>query len=101
VGKETRSLDDIFMFREFEKRLKKTPGGYFFVYPYRSEKEIKGSPVTFSYCRARERTKTMPISATRWIIHQDCQETCDARNYRPGFSEAITSLEKPKNDHTL
>jgi hypothetical protein len=29
------------MFREFEKSLKETPGGSFFVYPYRSEKEIK------------------------------------------------------------
>jgi hypothetical protein len=29
------------MFRESEKSLKTTPGGSFFVYPYRSEKEIK------------------------------------------------------------
>jgi ATP-dependent helicase/DNAse subunit B len=41
VGKEERSLDDLFMFREFEKSLKETPGGSFFVYPYRSKKEIK------------------------------------------------------------
>jgi hypothetical protein len=41
VGKEARSLDNIFMFRESEKRLKETLGGSFFVYPYRSEKEIK------------------------------------------------------------
>jgi hypothetical protein len=41
VGKKARSLDNIFMFRESEKRLKETPGGSFFMYPYRSEKEIK------------------------------------------------------------
>ena len=48
MGKEARSLDDIFMFRESEKSLKKTPGGSFFVYPYKSEKEIKVYPDTFS-----------------------------------------------------
>jgi hypothetical protein len=41
VGKEARSLENLFMFRESEKSLKKTPGGSLFVYPYRSEKEIK------------------------------------------------------------
>jgi hypothetical protein len=41
VGKEARSLDNIFMFRESEKRSKMTPGGSFFVYPCRSRKEIK------------------------------------------------------------
>jgi hypothetical protein len=41
VGKEARSLDNLFMFRESEKSLKTTLGGSFFVYPYRSEKEIK------------------------------------------------------------
>jgi hypothetical protein len=40
-GKEARSLDNLFMFRESEKSLKTTPGGSFFVYPYRSKKEIK------------------------------------------------------------
>jgi hypothetical protein len=29
------------MFRESEKSLKETPRGSFFVYPYRSKKEIK------------------------------------------------------------
>jgi hypothetical protein len=48
VGKEARSLDNLFMFRESEKRLKETPGGSFFVYPYRSEKEIKVYPDAFS-----------------------------------------------------
>jgi hypothetical protein len=41
VGKEARSLGDLFMFRESEKSLKETPGGSFFMYPYRSEKEIQ------------------------------------------------------------
>jgi hypothetical protein len=48
VGKEARSLDNLFMFRESEKSLKKTPGGSFFVYPCEPEKEIKGCSVTFS-----------------------------------------------------
>jgi hypothetical protein len=48
VGKEGRSLDNLFMFRESEKSLKMTPGGSFFVYPYRSEKEIKVYPYAFS-----------------------------------------------------
>ena len=46
--KRTRLLDNIFMFRESEKTLKETPGGSFFVYPYRSEKEIKVYPDAFS-----------------------------------------------------
>jgi hypothetical protein len=36
------------MFRESEKSLKETPGGSFFVCPYRSEKEIKVYPDAFS-----------------------------------------------------
>jgi hypothetical protein len=48
VGKEARSLGNLFMFREFEKRLKETPRGSFFVYPYRSEKEINVYPNAFS-----------------------------------------------------
>jgi hypothetical protein len=41
VGKEAISLSNISMFRESEKNLKMTPGGSFFMYPYRFEKEIK------------------------------------------------------------
>ena len=41
MGKEARSLGNIFIFIESEKSLKETPGGSFFVYPYRSKKEIK------------------------------------------------------------
>jgi hypothetical protein len=41
VGKEARSLDNCFMFRESEKSLKMTRGGSFFMYPCDSEKEIK------------------------------------------------------------
>jgi hypothetical protein len=48
VGKEARSLDNIFMFRESEKSLKKIPGGSFFVYPCESEKDIKVYPTAFS-----------------------------------------------------
>ena len=67
MGKEARSFGNLFMFRESEKSLKETPGGSFFMclYPYGSEKEIKVYLVTFSYYRARERTKTVLISATR------------------------------------
>jgi hypothetical protein len=48
VGKEARSLDNLFIFRESEKSSKETPGVSFFVYPYRSEKEIKVYPYAFS-----------------------------------------------------
>jgi hypothetical protein len=48
VGKEARSLDNLSMFRESEKSLKETPGCSFFMYPYRSEKEIKVYPDAFS-----------------------------------------------------
>jgi hypothetical protein len=48
VGKEARSLNNLFLFRESEKRLKETLGGSFFVYPYRSKKEIKVYPNAFS-----------------------------------------------------
>jgi hypothetical protein len=48
VGNEARSLDNLFMFRESEKSLKETPRGSFFVYPYRSEKEIKVYSYAFS-----------------------------------------------------
>ena len=41
MGKEARSLGNLFMFRESGKSLKETPGGSFFMYPYRSKKEIK------------------------------------------------------------
>jgi hypothetical protein len=41
VGKEEISLGNLFMFREFGKRLKETPRGSFFVYPCESEKVIK------------------------------------------------------------
>jgi hypothetical protein len=36
------------MFREYEKSLKETPRGSFFVYSCDPEKEIKGYSVTFS-----------------------------------------------------
>jgi hypothetical protein len=36
------------MFRESKKRLKEISGGSFFMYPYRSEKEIKFYPNAFS-----------------------------------------------------
>jgi hypothetical protein len=57
VGKEARSLGNIFMFRESEKSLKMTPGGSFFMYPYRSEKEIKFYPDAFSCIYEHEKEK--------------------------------------------
>jgi hypothetical protein len=59
VGKEARSLDNIFMFRESEKSLKMTPRGSFFVYPCEPEKEIKGLPVAFSCIYEHEKEKRL------------------------------------------
>ena len=54
-GKEARSLSNIFTFRESEKRLKKTPWGSSFVYPYESKKVIKVYSVTFSLIYEHEK----------------------------------------------
>jgi hypothetical protein len=59
VGKEARSLDKIFMFRESEKILKETPGGSFFIYPCEPKKEIKGYLVTFSCFFEREKEQKL------------------------------------------
>jgi hypothetical protein len=59
VGKEARSLDNLFMFRESEKSSKKTPRGSFFVYPCRSEKEIKVYPVAFSCIYEHEKEQRL------------------------------------------
>ena len=59
MGKKARSLDNLFMFRESEKSLKETPGGSFFVYPYRSEKEIKVYPDALSCIFEREKEKRL------------------------------------------
>ena len=47
------------MFRESEKNLKTTPGGSFFVYPYRSEKEIKVYSVTLSCIYERDKEQIL------------------------------------------
>jgi hypothetical protein len=59
VGKEARSLGDLFMFRESEKSLKETQGGSFFVYPYRSEKDIKFYPNAFSCIYEHEKEQRL------------------------------------------
>jgi hypothetical protein len=59
VEKEAISLDNLFMFREFEKSLKETPRGSFFVYPYRSEKEIKVYPDAFSCIYEHEKEQRL------------------------------------------
>jgi hypothetical protein len=59
VGKKAISLSNIFMFREYEKRLKKTLGGSFFVYPCDPEKEIKYFSVTFSCFYEREKEQRL------------------------------------------
>jgi hypothetical protein len=59
VGKEARSLDNLFMFRESEKSSKMTPRGSFFVYPCRSEKEIKVYPVAFSCIYEHEKEQRL------------------------------------------
>jgi hypothetical protein len=47
------------MFRESEKSSKMTPGGSFFVYPCRSEKEIKVYPVAFSCIYEHEKEQRL------------------------------------------
>jgi hypothetical protein len=59
VGKEAISLDNFFMFREFEKSSKMTPGGSFFVYPCRSQKEIKVYPISFSCIYEKEKEQIL------------------------------------------
>jgi hypothetical protein len=59
VGKEARSLGNIFMFRESKKSLKETPGGSFFMYPYRSEKEINVYPYVFSCIYEHEKEQRL------------------------------------------
>jgi hypothetical protein len=62
VGKEARSLGNLFMFRESEKSLKTTLRGSFFVYPFESEKEIKGYLVTFScFCEHEKEQRLSSI----------------------------------------
>ena len=59
MGKEARSLENIFMLRESEKILKETPGGSFFVYRYRSEKEIKVYQDAFSCIYEHEKEQRL------------------------------------------
>jgi hypothetical protein len=61
MGKEARSLNNLFMFRESKKSLKTTPRGSFFVYPCRSEKEIKFYPVTFSCIYKHEKEQRLSL----------------------------------------
>jgi hypothetical protein len=49
------------MFRESEKRSKKTPRGSFFVYPCGSEKEIKVYLVAFSCTYEHEKEKRLSL----------------------------------------
>ena len=58
MGKEARSLDNLFMFRESEKRLKENSGGYFFVSPLRVQKNDKSIlSYILMYLREEERIK--------------------------------------------
>jgi hypothetical protein len=59
VEKEARSLGNLFMFRESEKSLKDTLGGSFFMYPYRSEKEIKVYTNAFSCIYKHEKEQIL------------------------------------------
>jgi hypothetical protein len=61
VGKEARSLGTLFMFRESEKSLKESPGGSFFMYPYRSKKEIKVYPDAFSCIYEHEKEQRLVL----------------------------------------
>ena len=59
MGKEARSLDNLFMFIESEKSSKMTPRGFFFIYPCESEKEIKFYPVSFSCIYEHEKEQIL------------------------------------------
>jgi hypothetical protein len=59
VGKEARSLDNIFMFRESEKSLKRLQGVPFSYNLYESEKVIKVYSVTFSCIYEREKEQRL------------------------------------------
>ena len=62
MGKEARSLDNLFTFRESEKGLKRTPRGFLFrvfVYPYEFEKEIKVYPDAFSCIYEHEKEQRL------------------------------------------
>ena len=59
MGKEARSLDNLFMFRESEKSLKTNSGGSFFVYPCESKKEIKVYSVAFSCIYEHEKEQRL------------------------------------------
>jgi hypothetical protein len=59
VGKEARSLGNIFMFRESGKSSKMTPRGSFFVYPCESKKEIKVDLAAFSCIYEQEKEKRL------------------------------------------
>jgi hypothetical protein len=56
---EAISLGNLFMFRESEKSLKTIRGGSFFVYPYRSKKEIKVYPDSFSFIYKHEKEQRL------------------------------------------
>jgi hypothetical protein len=61
VGKEARSLINLFMFRESKKSSKTTLGGSFFIYPSRSEKEIKVYPDAFSCIYKHEKEQILRL----------------------------------------
>jgi hypothetical protein len=57
--KKERSLDNLFMFRESEKRLKGTPWGSFSYNLYESKKVIKVYSVTFSLIYEHEKEQRL------------------------------------------
>jgi hypothetical protein len=59
VGKEERSLRNLFMFREPEKSSKMTPRGSFFIYPCVSEKVINVYLVSFSCIYEHEKEQRL------------------------------------------
>ena len=68
-------LDNLFMFRESEKSLKETPGGYFLYNLYESKKVIKVYSVTFS------------------LIYEHEKEILSSKTY----SHVFTSMRKNKD----
>jgi hypothetical protein len=59
VGKEARSINNLFVFRESGKSSKKAPRGSFFVYSCGSEKEIKVYSVAFSCIHEHEKEQIL------------------------------------------
>jgi hypothetical protein len=88
---KTRSLDNLFMFRESKNSLKGTPGGSFFVEPLqvrKSDKSILG--YILMYLRAQEITKTKLSNLFSCIYKNEKKQRLSSVTY----SHVFTSMRK-------